>query len=68
MSWAEAMKEMAEAASRDSAYADANVMRRAVSTSWDPYEVWLRRVKQPRDLAASRISADAVGQVRRQPG
>lgn len=54
MSWAEAMKENARVASRDRVSAAANVVRSAPSTSWDPYEVWLSRVKQPRDRAASR--------------
>jgi len=67
MSWAEAMKEHAKSASRDPASADANVLRSTPSTSWDPYEVWLSRVKQPRDLAASRVTANAESQVRRQP-
>ena len=26
----------------------------ALSCAWDPYEVWLTRVKQPRDLSAQR--------------
>jgi hypothetical protein len=30
-----------------------------VHTSWDPHEVWLTRVKRPRDLAA-RLSRSAV--------
>jgi len=67
MSWAEAMKENAKAASRDRVAADANVLRSAPSTSWDPYEVWMTRVKQPREHAADRITANAEGQVRRLP-
>jgi hypothetical protein len=67
MSWAEAMKEMADVASRDRVSADTNVMRSAPSTSWDPYEVWLTRVKQPREHAADRMAANAEGQVRRRP-
>jgi hypothetical protein len=67
MSWAEAMKENARTASRDRVSADANVLRSAPSTSWDPYEVWLTRVRQPRELAAGRATADAESQVRRLP-
>jgi len=51
MSWADAMKENAGAASRDRVSADANVVRSAPSTSWDPHEGWLTRVRQPRELA-----------------
>jgi len=67
MSWAEAMKENAKAASRDRVSADAKVLRSAPSTSWDPYQVWLTRVKQPRDRAAGRYTASAAGQGRRLP-
>jgi len=42
---------MADVASRDRVFTDANVMRGAPSTSWDPYEVWLARVKQPSEHA-----------------
>ena len=67
MSWAQAMRENARVASRDRVSADANVVRSAPSTSWDPYEVWLSRVKQPRDRAASRFTANAESQLRRLP-
>jgi len=68
MSWAEAMKEMADVASRDRLFAHANVMRSAPSTSRDPYEVWLTRLKQPREHAADRLTANAEGPARRLPG
>jgi hypothetical protein len=32
----------------------------AASRSWDPYDVWLRRVKQPRDLRPVRAAAMAA--------
>jgi hypothetical protein len=67
MSWAEAMKENARVASRDRVSADANVLRSVPSTSWDPYEIWLTRVKQPRELAADRFTASTEGQVSRLP-
>lgn len=67
MSWAEAMKENAEAASWDRVSADANVLRSAPSTSWDSYEVWLTRVKMPREQTADRFTADTEVQARRRP-
>lgn len=67
MSWAEAMKENARAASRDRVCAGANVLRSAPAASWDPSEVWLTRVKQPRDHASNRFTANIEGQVRRLP-
>jgi hypothetical protein len=67
MSWAEAMKEMADVASRDRVAADSNVMRSAPATSWDPYEAWLTRVRQPRENAADRFTANAEGRGRRLP-
>lgn len=33
-----------------------------VDTSWDPYQVWLTRVKQPRELSARRQSRPAIAQ------
>jgi len=67
MSWAEAMKENAKAASRDRVPADANVLRSAPPTSWDPYAIWLTRVKQPRERATDRFTASTEGQARRLP-
>lgn len=67
MNWATAMRENARVASRDGVSADANVVRSAPATSWDPYEVWLSRVKEPRDRAASRFTASAESRLRRLP-
>lgn len=69
MSWAEAMKENAKAASRDRVSGGANVLRSAPSTSWDPDpdELWLTRVKQPREHDANRYTASAEYLVRRLP-
>lgn len=64
MSWAEeAMKEHASVESRDSLFTDANVISSTTSTSWDPHEVWLTRVKQPRERLASRFTSNAESQV-----
>ena len=67
MSWTQAMKEQASVDSRDRLATDANVMRSATSTSWDPHEVWLTRVKQPRERAGHRVTASVGSQVRRLP-
>jgi hypothetical protein len=67
MSWEEAMKEHAGVASRDHVTTDSNVLRSPTSASWDPHEVWLTRVKQPRERAARRDTSGAESQVRRLP-
>jgi len=67
MSWAEAMKEHASVASTDRVTTDPNVQRSTTSTTWDPHAVWLTRVHQPREQAASRGTSSAKSQVRRQP-
>ena len=67
MNWAEAMKETADAASQDRVSTDANVMRSAIPASWHPHEVWLTRVKQPRDLAVRRVTSNAVNHERTLP-
>jgi hypothetical protein len=48
--------------------ASAAVRRDPSSTgAWDPYEVWLTRVKQPRDRAAARSARYPSGKLSQQP-
>ena len=54
MNCADTTKENANPASRELDPATAAVMPRDASTSWEPHEVWLTRVKLPRDLAVLR--------------
>jgi hypothetical protein len=49
----------ATVALRDRAASDEGSFRSTQPTSWDPYEVWLTRVKQPRDRAAQVVTASA---------
>jgi len=51
-----------DAARRDGAdVVSAETQVPIVDTSWDPYQVWLTRVKQPRELSArKRRQASAV--------
>ena len=67
MTRAETLDEHADAASRDRVSDGATGQHSGPSTSWDPYEVWLNRVKRPRDLAASRNNADVKSQPGRVP-
>ena len=67
MSWEKAMKEQANIDSRDGGSAEPIAMRSGDSTSWDPYEVWLTRIREPRVRAPSQAPADADSQVCRQP-
>lgn len=66
MSRADAMKDSADAAPRDRGPGDDSAIRVASAPSWDPYEVWLTRVKQPRDRAAHVAAAES--QAGRRPG
>ena len=52
MSWSETMKGNATFASLEHVANDESVFRPTQATSWDPFEVWLTRIKQPRDSAA----------------
>ncbi len=54
------MKDNADDASRDRAASDASVVEEAASPSWDPHEVWLTRIKQPRERAARSAAALAA--------
>jgi hypothetical protein len=54
------MKDEDDAASTDRSSADASDLQSATSTSWSPHEVWLTRIKQPRDRAALRAATSAA--------
>ncbi len=41
-----------DTARRDAAVGAAETQAPIVDTSWDPYQVWLTRVKQPREQSA----------------
>ncbi len=62
MNWTDAMKENAALASREREFTDTVVVARDASASWDPHEVWLKRVKLPRELAASKQADGSSGQ------
>ena len=53
-SWPEAMKANADVTLRDRAYGEEEVILGTQAAGWDPREVWLSRIKQPRDRAAIR--------------
>ena len=59
MNWTDAMKNNADVVSRASASSDLAGTRVASTTAWDPHEVWLTRVKEPRERAARRVADDA---------
>jgi hypothetical protein len=67
MSWAETMKEAADVAASGRGATDANIIRSASSAPWDPYEVWLTRVKRPRELTTSWADSAAENQELHQP-
>ncbi len=52
MNWADAIKNRAKAALRERSMPTDSAFDTVRPTSWDPYEVWLTRIKKPRDLAA----------------
>jgi len=51
MDWNEAMKGNATAAFRDHVGDPGGIFSDAQQASWDPFEVWLTRIKQPRERA-----------------
>jgi hypothetical protein len=52
MNWADMMKENAAPASTLLLATHPTVRRREMPTPWEPQEVWLTRIKVPRDNAA----------------
>jgi hypothetical protein len=57
MKWAEIMKGNATVAVPADVADDESGLRRSQAASWDPFEVWLTRIKRPRDNAASSAPA-----------
>lgn len=57
MSWSDVMKANAAVVLRDRGSGDEDVVLGMRAASWDPYEVWLSRIKQPRDRAAISLAA-----------
>ena len=57
MNWAETMKRNATIAVLTHVADDESASRRLLAASWDPFEVWLTRIKQPRDSAAASAPA-----------
>jgi hypothetical protein len=49
MSWANKLASVANDAANDRVASNEGVQRTALSGSWDPHQVWLTRIKQPRD-------------------
>lgn len=59
MNWGDATSGNDDAASRDQGPAGDDVAHGGRSASWDPYDVWLTRVKQPRERAARVLTGKA---------
>ena len=51
-SWPQAIRASADAAFDDRTPGDGEIVIVTQATGWDPGEVWLSRIKQPRDRAA----------------
>lgn len=49
MNWANTMAGNAADAANDQVPVDESTQGNVVSGAWDPHQVWLTRVKQPRD-------------------
>jgi hypothetical protein len=49
------------AASTDQSNEDTGAYRDSSATTWDPYEVWLTRIKQPRERAVRVAALSAPG-------
>jgi len=60
MSWTDVVRDHAKAVLRERAIAEHRIFGNAQPKGWDPYEVWLTRVKQPRDRAADTARKDAA--------
>lgn len=59
MNWTDVLKDRASAVLRERTAPGRRIFSNAQPNGWDPYEVWLTRVKQPRDRAADTARKDA---------
>jgi hypothetical protein len=57
MSWSDVMKASAAVALHARASSDEGIVLGMQAASWDPYEVWLSRIKKPRDRAGIALAA-----------
>lgn len=56
-SWSDVMKASAAVTVRDRAASDGDVVLGTQTAGWNPYEVWLSRIKKPRDRAGIALAA-----------
>lgn len=68
MNWAELLRRRATSELQDTARTSAGIFDRSPSSGWDPYEVWLSRVKQPREQAATARTGTAEESFRSSAG
>jgi hypothetical protein len=61
------MNDSADGPSRDPLSTDEMGIRAIATSSWDPYEVWLTRVRQPREVAAVRVITEVGSPLRTLP-
>jgi hypothetical protein len=52
MNWADTVKAYSSLTSSQRYSGDASVIGGASPASWDPHEVWVTRIKEPRERAA----------------
>jgi hypothetical protein len=62
MNWADAMKDTAERSPTGAVATEAAATFREAPSAWEPHDVWLNRIKLPRDLAALRQAEAPAGQ------
>jgi hypothetical protein len=60
MDWSETMKRNAELASPSPAPGSQTTDRSLQAAPWDPFDVWMTRIKQPRDDAARQAAENLV--------
>ena len=60
--WSDAMKDVATITTNGGVATRTSALPDTRATSWDPHEVWLTRIKQPRESAARRAISTPVRQ------
>jgi hypothetical protein len=60
MSWTEVVRDHANSSLSERSTADRRIFSNMQPRTWDPYEVWLTRVKQPRERASAAADESCV--------
>jgi hypothetical protein len=60
MGWTDRVKDHASSVRDGRATSERRIFDQSNSAGWDPYEVWLTRIKQPRELSPNTAAQETM--------